>query len=86
MIHNLVKLTNTDETNEQTETAAADEHDDHDDNKYALITSSRNPKIAVFDKRVLVQKMHDERKDTWYSKRCRPSFKRQARKFNSRIQ
>ena len=49
MIHNLVKLANTDETNyEWTETPAADEQDDNDD-RDAPITSSTNPKIAVVD-------------------------------------
>ena len=56
LIHHLVKLANTDETNEQTETAAADEQDD-DDDRDALITWSTNPKIAVVDGIVIVQKM-----------------------------
>ena len=55
LIHNLVKLANTDETNEQTETPAADEQDD--DDRDAPVTSSTNPKIAVVDGMVLVQKM-----------------------------
>ena len=40
----------------QTETPAADEQDD-DDDRDAPITSSTNPKIAVVDGMVLVQKM-----------------------------
>ena len=73
LIHNLVKLPNTDETNEQTETAAADKQDD-DDDRDAFVTSSTNPKIAVVDGIVLVQKM-TLKKDTQYSKRSRPRFK-----------
>ena len=73
LIHNLVKLANTDETNEQTETAAADEQDDDDDDRDALVTST-NPKIAVVDGIVLVQKL-TIKKDTRYRRRCRPRFK-----------
>ena len=51
-----MKLANTDETNEQTETPAADEQD-NDDDRDAPVTSSTNPKIAVVDGMVLVQKM-----------------------------
>ena len=50
MIHNLVKLANTDETNERTETPAGKEQDDNDD-RDAPITSSTNTKIAVVDGR-----------------------------------
>ena len=56
LIHNLVNLANPNETNGQTETPAADEQDDNDD-RDAPITSSTNPKIAVVDGMVLVQKM-----------------------------
>ena len=55
LIHNLVKLANTNETNRQTEPPAADEHGDNDD-RDAPITST-NLKIAVVDGMVLVQTM-----------------------------
>ena len=69
LIHNLLKLANTDETKEQTETAAADEHG-HDKN--ALVTSLTNPKVAVLDGIVLVQKMPLKRHSL--QKKFRPRF------------
>ena len=53
LIHNLVKLANTNEINEHTETPATDEQDD-DHDRDAPITSTTNPQIAVVDGMVLV--------------------------------
>ena len=63
LIYKLVKLANTIETNEQTETPAADEQDD-DEDKNAPVTILTNPKTAVVDGIVHIQKM-TIKKRTW---------------------
>ncbi len=54
LIHNLEKLTNTDETNQHRENPAASEQDNDTD---CVLSSAASPKIAVVDGMVLVQKM-----------------------------
>ncbi len=54
LIHNLEKLTNTDETNQHRENPAASEQDNDTD---CVLSSAASPKIAVVDGMVLVQNM-----------------------------
>ena len=56
LIHNLVKLSNANETNEKTETPTVDKQDD-DDDRDAPVTSLTYPRIVVVDWIVLDQKM-----------------------------
>ena len=56
-----MKLANTDEINEDTETPTAAEHNNND-NQTAPATLSTNPKMAVVDGIVLIQKVIREKK------------------------